>query len=209
MPSTTNAPMVSPIVSCARVVSNRCSDHCTNGSSDPLAHRCSRCFSNSPSGGFSDATTSCVSDWSSGGVADVFTSGSPNTKQLPIVLWPSGIISIPLRCRLVRCRIPAKRRPKNEHCSGSLKKICRRMCPILWRNGSDLLWRPCGLPMVRSMIVLHRTHTDTWLSSTDECGWASVETCVNGEVTRLWLNFDGLSGSIPADVGLLTALTYL
>ena len=50
-------------------------------------------------------------------------------------------------------------------------------------------------------------HTDTWLSSTDECEWASVETCVNGEVTRLSLVDDGLNGSIPADVGLLTALT--
>ena len=68
---------------------------------------------------------------------------------LPIVLWQSGITSIPSRWRLVRCRIPAKRRPKNEHCSGSLRKICRPMCRTLWRNGSDLLWRPCGLPMVR------------------------------------------------------------
>lgn len=51
-------------------------------------------------------------------------------------------------------------------------------------------------------------HNDTWVTDTSECEWLGVR-CVNGEATRVALRTDGLSGSIPADVGLLTALTVL
>ena len=110
-----------------------------------------------------------------------FTSGSPNTKQHQSCCGHPGLHQCPSHWRLVRCRIPAKRRPENERCSGSSKKIYRLMCPTFWRNGSDSLWRPFGLPMDHSMI--QNTPIRGCRQRTSANG-ASVETCVNGEVTR-------------------------
>jgi hypothetical protein len=45
-------------------------------------------------------------------------------------------------------------------------------------------------------------------SGLDECLWVGV-TCVNGTVVELRLGSKGYTGTIPAEIGLLTALTHL
>ncbi len=51
-------------------------------------------------------------------------------------------------------------------------------------------------------------HHEGWLSETDPGTWAGV-TCERGRVTRLILPHNGLSGTLPAQVGLLAYLTEL
>lgn len=36
-------------------------------------------------------------------------------------------------------------------------------------------------------------HTSTWLSSVEGCDWESIAACVDGEVTSIWLDYDGLT----------------
>jgi Leucine-rich repeat (LRR) protein len=47
-----------------------------------------------------------------------------------------------------------------------------------------------------------------WLVTAEPCGWYGVG-CFDGLVTHVGLNSNGLSGSIPPEVGNLTNLTYL
>ena len=47
-----------------------------------------------------------------------------------------------------------------------------------------------------------------WLRSADPCSWREV-TCSSGHVIRLELVLNDLTGSIPAELGNLTALQYL
>ena len=47
-----------------------------------------------------------------------------------------------------------------------------------------------------------------WLRSADPCSWREV-TCSSGHVVRLEIVLNDLTGSIPAELGNLTALQYL
>ncbi|GEM_PF-6380894 len=47
-----------------------------------------------------------------------------------------------------------------------------------------------------------------WLSAGDACDWYGI-TCVNGDVTGISLNSNNLVGTIPSELGNLTALTTL
>lgn len=49
----------------------------------------------------------------------------------------------------------------------------------------------------------------SWLSSGHECDWSFRIGCVGGEVTRLRLYDSELTGQLPSELGLLTALTDL
>jgi hypothetical protein len=49
----------------------------------------------------------------------------------------------------------------------------------------------------------------TWTTNIDECEWSYVECDGNGVVTSLNLRFENAQGQIPADLGLLTDLTFL
>lgn len=47
-----------------------------------------------------------------------------------------------------------------------------------------------------------------WMTSADECGWHGV-TCQNKNVDELVLNENGLTGSLPKELTLLSSLTHL
>jgi len=53
-----------------------------------------------------------------------------------------------------------------------------------------------------------QTTSPLGLPGVDECSWSGV-TCTNGTVTEIRSGSRGFSGSIPSEIGLLTALTYL
>jgi len=50
----------------------------------------------------------------------------------------------------------------------------------------------------------------TWLSSTESvCQWSGVDCDSEGVLTRVYLDYDELTGHLPSEIGLLTHLTYL
>ncbi len=49
---------------------------------------------------------------------------------------------------------------------------------------------------------------DGWLDDDDPCAWTGV-TCEAGQVTQLTLNHNGLSGTLPTEIGLLAYLRHL
>ena len=57
------------------------------------------------------------------------------------------------------------------------------------------------------------SQTQGWLTQDDECSWFSTggvgARCSNNVFTTLDLGFNGLSGSIPPEIGLLTGLTRI
>ncbi len=52
------------------------------------------------------------------------------------------------------------------------------------------------------------THNAGWLKPSSPCTWHGV-TCEGGHITRLNLSDNGLNGTLPEDLGLLTELIYL
>jgi hypothetical protein len=52
-------------------------------------------------------------------------------------------------------------------------------------------------------------HTSTWTTKINECKWFGVECDGSGQVTALALKKQNVWGRIPADLGLLTDLTFL
>jgi hypothetical protein len=52
-------------------------------------------------------------------------------------------------------------------------------------------------------------HAATWTTSRGECEWFDVKCDGNGRVTAVYLGSKGIRGQIPADLGLLTDLTFL
>jgi len=49
---------------------------------------------------------------------------------------------------------------------------------------------------------------DGWLMTSNPCSWYGVW-CASGHVDMLWLSSNGLSGTLPAEIGSLNTLTYL
>ena len=66
-----------------------------------------------------------------------------------------------------------------------------------------------------ALVALHGTAggaswTNKWdLSSADHCSWYGVTCGSSGEVTRLNLRSNGLKGTLPAELNVLTSLVYL
>jgi Leucine rich repeat len=53
------------------------------------------------------------------------------------------------------------------------------------------------------------SHSDTWTSNLNECGWLDVECDGDEQVTALTLSEKNVRGRIPNDLGLLTSMTSL
>jgi hypothetical protein len=52
-------------------------------------------------------------------------------------------------------------------------------------------------------------HAATWTTNIEECKWSDVACDGNGRLTALFLGVKNVRGPIPADLGLLTDLTYV
>lgn len=70
------------------------------------------------------------------------------------------------------------------------------------------LWFQNG-PWVSAFSFIVASDTGGWLTSVEECVWDSIRNCVGGELAWISLPSHGLSGQLPSEFGLLTALTQL
>ena len=88
--------------------------------------------------------------------------------------------------------------------------------PVVFRQSGPPNGRELGTGEERAALVALNgaaggaSWTNKWdLSSADHCSWYGVTCGSSGEVTRLDLRSNGLKGTLPAELNVLTSLTKL